>query len=148
MAFLNPQRQKLVQQLLNAHEELLGQPLIGLLKTASQSIVSPGIIDMKRKLYNIFPFQDLRGSWFIHYNFEHPEFVVVSHHKSETYSASNSSDQFIFQWNQDMLFDLEVSRMLDAHFYVSKLEFGPSCNAEFKEQVKINFSAYMLHPDS
>lgn len=131
-----------VKDFLAKNAELLGDSLMGLLKTLTQDIVAPGVIQMKRQLSPQMPYKDKRGEWYIHISFQDKDTIMVSHQKREQSFGHAEGQEFEFQWNLDLIFDRRVTSLMASALYIPVVDFGNSASEDTKSRVLLQLDDY------
>jgi len=114
-----------------------GSKVIAVLKACNQSILAPGVLKLKFSVGNQFPFKDMRGSWRIDIIVDTDK-VTVIHSKRERSFEDNPSDYFEFGWSLAMVFDKEVSDLLETLLFIEDISYG--CDVQNDKKVKIRES--------
>lgn len=134
----------IVRQFIEANSTLLGDSFLAILKTVTQDIVAPGVIQMKKQFISQMPYKDVRGEWYIHISFEHPKHILISHHKLEESFTHNESEKFQFQWNLDLMFDQNMQALMEASLYVPKIQFAETSSPQFQQKIRLLLEDYLI----
>jgi len=110
-------------------EALSGESLtVKVLKACHQKIVFPGFYHVKSRLFSHLPFKDMRGTWSMSIHLLENHFEV-RHRKSQVSQPPKGSppddlgDEFNFEWELRMDFNLEMSEMIDVDVRVVGINY-------------------------
>eukprot|EP01119_Soliformovum_irregulare_P023999 TRINITY_DN850_c0_g1_i1.p1 TRINITY_DN850_c0_g1~~TRINITY_DN850_c0_g1_i1.p1 ORF type:complete len:436 (+),score=55.98 TRINITY_DN850_c0_g1_i1:100-1407(+) len=107
--------QKFLLEIINDYPRICG-----VLKTVNQSIVSGAVLQLKYRIGNKFPYQDVNRAWTvdIHINSCH---VTITHNKWERSTTENS---FRFRWRLNLEFDANLEVMEDVNLSIVNISYG------------------------
>jgi len=91
---------------------------------------------------NQFPFKDLRGSWRIEIHID-PDTLSISHLKRERSFEDDSADYFEFEWSLKLIFDRQLTRVLDVFLFIDDIAFGDKMDKSKRQKIRDVMSAFL-----
>jgi hypothetical protein len=131
------------QQLLRFLVESLSSEglTIKILKACHQKIVFPGFYHVKSRLFSHLPFKDMRGTWSMSIHLLENHFEV-RHRKAQVSQPPKGSppddlgDEFNFEWELRMDFDLTMSQMLEVDVRVVTINYRDDVSQDRRTQIE------------
>lgn len=123
-----------IKQILK-NELLSHKVIVPILKSMTQEVVAPFIVPLKMMLYEVAPFKDVRGEWYIIIDYSNPSHVSVSHRKKEQSMYNEPSKSYTFEWSLKIQFKTDDFYLMDIDFFITNLEFGPQIEDSFKSSL-------------
>jgi len=115
--------------------------VVKVLKACNQSILAPGVLKLKVAVGNQFPFKDVRGSWRIEIQIESDK-LSVTHLKRERSFEDESSEYFEFAWTLRIVYDRQLTRVLEVQLYIDDILFGDKMDTSKRRKIREVISAF------
>lgn len=116
--------------------------LFKVLKCIHQEMISVPVLELRRCLYDKYPYKDTAKSWKVEIEIDSKNGITIRHRKREQSHSSSPDDYFSFEWKFEIVFNKSMTNF-DVCFHISDWWISEEMDPQKKEEMELAFRPFI-----